>query len=100
MEHQIGDSCDCQICGWHVHDIEPLTATDEWVIFDSGCLQSRPRADQHRESPRGRRRSELPVDSRVHARRALDAGRLSAAGESAPNAGWGRREPGSEQRPA
>jgi len=87
MQHKMGDSCDCQICGWHVRDIEPLTAEDEWVTFDSGCLERRPRADQHRESPRGRRRGELPVDSRDYVRRASDAGRRSVARESAPKGG-------------
>jgi hypothetical protein len=86
VEHKMGDSCDCEICGWHVHDIEPLTAADEWVTFDSGCLERRPRSDQHRESPRGRRRGELPIDSRVQARRESDAGRLSASSEVAPKA--------------
>jgi hypothetical protein len=82
MQHKMGESCDCEICGWHVRDVVPLTPADTWVTSDTGCLDSRPRADQHLESPRGRRRSVLPAGRPPDAQRVGDLGQLAAAGEA------------------
>jgi hypothetical protein len=44
--HLPAGSCDCRICGWHVHDADSLPDAEARNIpFDGSCANGRPRAD-------------------------------------------------------